>query len=97
MPRLPLDKVEPGMQLTKHAENSSGALLVERGTVATEGLIEKLRNAGVQYVFVRATEDDAQLRDMLLALEARFARVREEPHMGALKELLKEHIEEIYG
>ncbi len=79
MPRLPVDKIQPGMQLTKHAENSSGALLVERGTVTTEELIEKLRNAGVQYVFVRAALDDAQLSDMLSALDARFARVKEEP------------------
>jgi hypothetical protein len=97
VPRLPLDKIQPGMQLSKHAVNNFGLMLLERGTMITEEMIEKLRNAEVRHLFVAGNPDDARLREMLSALEERFAMTNDKPHMGVLKDLLREHIEDIYA
>ena len=96
MPRLPLDKIQPGMQLSRHAVNNSGVMLLERGTVISEEMVGKLRNAEIRYLFVVENPDDGRLHEMLSALEERFAMTRDEPHMGVLKELLREHMEDIY-
>jgi hypothetical protein len=96
LPRLPLDKIQLGMQLSRHAVNNSGVLLLERGTVITDEIIGKLRNAEVRHLFVADNSDDERLDEMLSALEKRFAMTRDEPHMGVLKELLREHMEDIY-
>jgi CTP:molybdopterin cytidylyltransferase MocA len=95
MPRIPLDRVEPGMQLSRHAKNSSGLMLLERGTTITEALIRKLRNAKVRHVFVGGAGDDAGMQEALAALEERFKLTRNEPHMNALKELLEEHMRDV--
>jgi hypothetical protein len=97
MPRLPLDKILPGMQLSKHAMNDFGVMLLERGTMITEEMIGKLRNAEVRHLFVAVNLDDARLHEMLSALEERFALTKDEPHMGALKDLLREHMEDLYA
>jgi len=94
---LPLDKILPGMQLSKHAMNDFGVMLLERGTMITEEMIGKLRNAEVRHLFVAGNRDDARLHEMLSALEERFALTKDEPHMGALKDLLREHMEDLYA
>jgi hypothetical protein len=95
MPRIPLDRVEPGMQLSRHAKNSAGMMLLERGTTITETLIRKLRNAKVHHVFVAGARDDAGMQEALAALEERFKLARNEPHMNTLKELLEEHMRDV--
>ena len=85
------------MQLSRHAVNNSGVMLLERGTMVTEEMIGKLRNAGVRHLFVAGKPDDAGLHEMLSALGERFALTKDKPHMGTLKDLLREHIEDIYA
>jgi hypothetical protein len=96
LPRLCLDKIQLGMQLSRHALNNSGVLLLERGTVITAEMLGKLRNAEVRHLFVADNSDDERLDEALSALEERFAMTRDEPHMGVLRDLLREHMEDIY-
>ncbi len=95
MPRVPLDRVEPGMQLSRHAVNGAGIVLLERGTTITEALIRKLRTAKVGHVFVTGARDGAAVQEALAALEERFKLSGNEPHMHVLKELLEEHLRDI--
>jgi hypothetical protein len=95
MPRIPIDRVEPGMQLSRHAVNSAGMMLLERGTTITEALIRKLRNAKVRHVFVTGASGGTGVQESLAALEERFKLSRNEPHMRVLKELLEEHMRDV--
>ncbi len=96
MPRIALEHVEVGMQLSKSVSNDAGVKLIAKGTVVTDKVLQKLANANVHYVFVANTSDPARLEQELAALEARFAKTGERPHMEGLKKLLREHLEELY-
>jgi hypothetical protein len=95
VPRITLENIEVGMQLSRPALNGTGAMLVDRGARVTQEMIAKLVNADIRYVFVTGPTQDAALEAMLSSLEARFAMVKDEPHMDRLKQLLKEHLQEI--
>lgn len=97
MPRIALKNVEAGMQLSRAVLNDAGAKLVDRGVRITQEMLLKLVNARVRYVFVVDTSDDGQLEEALSALEARFSRTEEKPHMDGLKRLLREHLQELYS
>ena len=97
MPRVALKNVEVGMQLSRAVLNNAGAKLVDEGTMITQEMLRRLLNAHVRCVFVVGQSDDGQLEDALSALEARFAGTADEPHMDRLKQLLREHLREIYS
>jgi hypothetical protein len=97
VPRIALKKAEVGMQLARPVLNSDGAMLVDRGDTITQEMIVKLTNAEIRHVFVSGRPDDASLEAMLSSLEARFAMTRDEPHMERLRQLLREHLQEIYS
>lgn len=97
MPRTALKNLAPGMQLSKPVFNGAGAMLADRGVRISEEMIRKLENADIRYVFVIGLPDDDSLDEMLSALEARFAPAGDQPHMGRLKRLLKEHLQELYS
>ncbi len=95
MPRIALKYVEVGMQLSKAVTNDAGVSLINKGAVITEKMLQKLVNANVRYVFVVNRSDEGRLEQELSALDARFARSTEKPHMAVLKSLLREHLEEL--
>ena len=97
MPRIALKNLAPNMQLSKPVFNGAGAMLVDRGVRISEEMIRKLDNADIRYVFVVDRSDDESLDEMLSALEARFARAGDQPHMGRVKRLLEEHLRELYS
>lgn len=97
MPRIALKNLAPGMQLSKPVFNGAGAMLVDRGARISEEMIRKLDNADIRYVFVVDRSDDDSLDEMLPALEARFARAGDQPHMDRVKRLLREHLRELYS
>ena len=97
MPRIALKNLMPGMQLSRPVLNGAGAMLVDRGVVISEEVIEKLGNADIRHVFVINRSDEDSLDVMLSALEARFIRVGDGAHMDRLKRLLKEHLQELYS
>lgn len=97
MPRIALKSLAPGMQLSRPVLNGAGAMLVDQGVRISEEMIRKLANADIRHVFVVGRPDDDRLDEMLSALEARFARAGDEPHMGRLKGLLRTHLQELYS
>ena len=97
MPRIALKNLTPGMQLSRSVLNGAGAMLVDQGVKASEEMIRKLSNAGIRYVFVVDRLGEDPLAEALSALEVRFVGTGDEPHMGRLKRLLKEHLQELYS
>ena len=97
MPRIALKNIQAGMQLSRHILNSAGTLLIDQGAAITQEMIEKLINADIRYVSVMGGEANASLEEALSALETRFARTKDDPHMGRLRRLLREHLQELYS
>lgn len=97
MPRIALKNLEVGMQLSKPALNSAGALLVDRGAKITEEMIVKLSNADIRHVFVVRRPEDTSLEEVIFALERRFSKTKDDQLMERLERLLREHLEELYS
>ena len=97
MPRIALKNAQTGMQLSRPVLNGAGALLIDQGATITQEMIGRLVNADIRYVFVIGGEANGALEEMLSALETRFARTKDDPHMGRLRRLLREHLQELYS
>ena len=97
MPRIALKNVEPGMQLSRAVVNDAGAKLINRGARITEEMLRKLVNANIRHVYVVCLSGDGALEEALSALEARFVRTGDKPHMDRLRRLLQEHLQELYS
>jgi hypothetical protein len=97
VPRIALKNLEAGMQLSRAVVNGAGAKLVDQGARITQEMIRKLINANIRYVFVAGQSDEALLEEALSALDARFVRIKDEPHMDRLRRILREHLQELYS
>lgn len=97
MPKIPVSSLKPGMKLSKPVTNDAGMILLGEGTELTNALIERLENMNVGSVSIEgAAVPQKPLEEMLSELDARFKKTENEPNMGLLKKLLKEHIEGLY-
>lgn len=98
MPRLPPTDLEPGMKLAKPVTNESGMVLLKEGTELTDSLIDKLRNMGVDAVYIKGTSRPAlPMEEMLSLLDKRFIRAEGDSNMAIIKKVVREHIEGLYG
>jgi len=98
MAKIPVSSLKPGMKLTKPVVNNAGMVLLGEGTELTDTLIERLLNMDIGSVYVEGTANPGKSKEEMLAeLDARFKKTENEPNMGTLKRLLKEHIEELYN
>jgi hypothetical protein len=85
------------MKLSKPVVNEAGMILLGEGTEITDALIERLQNMNVGSVFVEgASRPQKSKEDAMAEIDARFKKTENEPYMGMLKKLLKEHVEELY-
>lgn len=97
MPKIHVDRLSPGMRLSRPLQNSSGMVLMAEGTELTEARISKIENMGVDHVYVDGPSRPVQPKeDLLAALDERFRRVERNPQMAALKKAVRDHIEAIY-
>jgi hypothetical protein len=97
MSKIALDKLEAGMKLAKPVENSSGMVLLGENTELTVELIDKIRDMGVDSVYIQGMSKPSLPIDIMLSqLDERFKMVEGEPHMDVLKKVLKEHIASLY-
>lgn len=97
MPKVPVDNLKAGMKLSRPVVNDNGMILLGEGTEITEAAIERLRNMNILSVSVEGgPQPEKSKEEMLSELDMRFRKTEHEPHMGTLKRLLKEHIEESY-
>ncbi len=98
MPRIALDKLQPGMKLAKPVTNRNGLVMLAEDTELTATLIDKISDLDVAGVFIQGmTQPDIPLEEMLDGLDKRFQSVENEPCMDVIKQALKEHIEGLYG
>jgi hypothetical protein len=95
--KVSVSSIKPGMRLSKPVINEAGMILLGEGTVLTNALIERLQNMNVSSIYIEgASEPERSKEDMLSEIDARFKKTEDEPYMGLLKRIFKEHIEEMY-
>jgi hypothetical protein len=98
MKKIPMDKIEPGMKLAKPIMSKSGMALLSEGTELTEKWIERIQDMCLDGIFIDAPAEQALSKeDALAQLESRFKLVASQPGMANIKNILKEHIEGLYG
>jgi hypothetical protein len=98
MPRIALDKLQPGMKLAKPVTNKNGLVMLAEDTELTATLIDKISDLDIAGVFIQGmTQPDIPMEEMLAGLDKRFQNVENEPYMDVIKQALKEHIEGLYG
>lgn len=98
MPKIALDKLQPGMKLAKPVTNRNGLVMLAEDTELTATLIDKISDLDIAGVFIQGmTQPDIPLEEMLDGLDKRFQSVENEPYMDVIKQALKEHIEGLYG
>jgi UDP-N-acetylmuramyl pentapeptide synthase len=97
LPKIPLDKLEPGMKIAKPVRNASGMVLLGENTDLTAELIDRIKTVGIDSVYIHGTSKPTiPMQTMLSELDERFRLVEKEPHMDFLKKVIKEHIERLY-
>ena len=97
MPRVTVDKLEPGMKLAKPITRGNMVILGE-GTVLTEVWISRIADMEVDHVFIDGPSEQAVPKeDVLAQLDARFKYVEDKPYMKQIKKNVKDHIEGLYG
>jgi len=97
MPRIPIDKVMPGMCLAEPVTNEIGLVLINEGTVLNETLIEKLKKMNLNSLKIKGEPQPVVSKEeMLTELDERFKIVESKPYMATIKKIIKEHIEELY-
>jgi hypothetical protein len=95
--KIALDKLETGMKLAKPVENSGGMVLLGENTELTVELIDKIKDMGIDSVYIQGISKPSVPIEVLLAeLDERFRRVEGEPHMDILKKIFKAHLESLY-
>ncbi|MDX9714230.1 MAG: hypothetical protein RBT37_02260 [Dissulfurispiraceae bacterium] len=97
MPKIPVDKLMPGVVLAKPVLNEAGMVLLAQGTEIKAAHIDRLLNMNVQAVYIEGESAPDRPKDEVLAeLEARFSKTINEPHMLMLKKIFESRIEELY-
>ncbi len=90
-------RAQTGMRLATSVTNDRGVVLLEAGTILTAQLIARLQKANINSIHVSGPPDHVMLDEMLSQLQKRFERSRGQPHMDILEQVVKEHLEELYG
>lgn len=97
MPKMPVEQLMAGMKLARPLMNSSGMVLMAEGTELTEARISKIENMGVDSVFIDGPSRPAKpKKDLLDALDGRFAKVEGNPRMSLIKKTVRDHFEAMY-
>ena|SRR6266540_2277561 len=96
MQHLPLSLAAPDMILAQDVrrhDTPTAPPICGKGVLLTESLIERLRNMGVQSVYVEGhpiwLEGDKTLDEELAIVDHRFRKVEDDPLMMKLKDILK--------
>jgi hypothetical protein len=96
MPRIPVDKLEPGMKLVKPVMRGEMILLGE-GTELNDNWIQKIKDMEIATVYVDGPSQMSVPKDEMMAqLDKRFQNVADKPYMDVIKKLVQEHIEDLY-
>ena len=104
MQKIPLMLASAGMVLANDVfrnEVSNGMPVCGKETVLTDVLIARLDSMGVKSIYVEGhpiwEDGDSSLDDMLLSLERRFEKVRQDPLMTRLFDIYADNIKRSLG
>ena len=93
--RIPLNLASPGMVVAAEVKDEQGRTLCGPGTELTAELLDKFERLGVKFITVEGHPInfpwERPLEEDLKLLEARFAKVRNDPHLTLLKEVIRRH------
>jgi len=96
---IPIEKAQPGMRLAEDISNVTGMILCRQGTILTETLIERLKNANVEKLiieeFISEEEARKQFEEKKILINKAFAN-KSSPSMQMLKEVFLKFWEEKY-
>lgn len=93
MKRISVEELQPGMKLARPVVKDSMTLLGE-GTELTDRLIARIQAMNIADVAIDAPGKDGSAREALISnLDRRFKGRENEPYMGLIKRLVREHIE----
>ena len=96
MRMVSVDDLCQGMKLAKPIIRDSMTLLGE-GTELTDKLITKIKGFNITSVSIDAPREDGITKKTLLRqLDLRFQNRDDEPYMGLIKRLVREHIEDFH-
>lgn len=97
MPRVTIDKLKPGMKLSRPITNEMDVVLIGEGVELTDALIKRISDMGIRTVYIEGTTKPKKPKEeMLKELDERFKKTEKEPHMYLLKKVVRESIEEMY-
>ena len=98
MKKIPIEKIEPGMRLAKPLMSKNGLILLNEGTELTGKWIKRIQDMDVGVIFIDAPAEQALSKeDAFAQLEQRFKLAVNQPYMENIKDILKEHVEGLYG
>ncbi len=95
--RVPINNLKPGMRLAKPILNDSGIVLIAEGTDLTFSLIQRLMSMGLSSVVIEGKRAQTKPKEIVLKeLSERFKKTEDKEYMNLLKEVMIEHIEDLY-
>ncbi len=94
MKNVPINDIEPGTPLAAALLNDEGSLILNRGTLLTESILNRLRRIGMDALPISTDSHTlAKERQQLLdAVEERFQGTEANPFLQELKCLAREHL-----
>lgn len=97
MIRIAVNNLKPGMKLAKPVQNECGIVFISEGTELTFSTIERLMVMGVSTVMIEGQKTQSKSKEEVLEeVNARFKKTENAKHMGLLKRIIIDHINEIY-
>lgn len=95
MQKLPINLVQPGMVLAKAVIKDNGMALCAEGSELTAALIERLVQMNISSLTVKGHpidlgEQPMTLEDRIRELEARFARIEDDPLMMQVRDAISQ-------
>lgn len=97
MPKISVDKLMPGMKLSRPIVGKTGMVMLGEGTELTEKWVERIRDMEIASIFIDGPPIQTISKEEALAnLDARFALTEGKPFMNVIKKIVREHIEGLY-
>lgn len=95
--RVAINNLKPGMRLAKPILNDSGIVLIAEGTELTFSIIQRLMSMGLSSVVIEGKRVQPKPKEIVLKeLSERFKKTEDKEYMHLLKEVMIEHIEDLY-
>lgn len=90
MQKIPIDLAEPGMILAKPIIHENGMQLCVEETILSDAIIARLKKMQITVIAIKgpladAGEPDATTAESVLQLNARFAKVKNDPLMERVR------------